>query len=155
MCFHFCVFKQSGHVMGMSSPLLKKHCPKSGRAKVALAGTAVTHTLPALVQRVHEGYNGVILSLLLQLNMLLTLPEKQASPNTWQLPTVLDWYAVSACAMLTSRDEKTNRNHAPGKTRKILSEKQAPLRTQRLPQNCPSRSTTRSRMTRCCPQKET
>ena len=107
MCFHFCVFKQSGHVIGMSSPLLKKHCPKSGRANVASAGTAVTHTLPALVQRVHEGYNGVILSLLLQPNMLLTLPEKQASPKTWQLPTVLDWYAVSACAMLASRDMTT------------------------------------------------
>lgn len=74
MCFHFCVFKQSGHVIGMSPPLPKKHCPKSGRANVALAGTAVTQTLPALVQRVHEVQRCDFVTLCSLLNAFIRAP---------------------------------------------------------------------------------
>jgi hypothetical protein len=38
----------------------------------------------------------VILSLLLQLKMLLTLPEKQGSSNSWQLPTELSLNSLFA-----------------------------------------------------------
>jgi hypothetical protein len=38
----------------------------------------------------------VILSLLLQLKMLLTLPEKQGSSNNWQLPTELSLNSLFA-----------------------------------------------------------
>ena len=46
------------------------------------------------------GNRGVILSLLVQLKMLFTVPEKQGSPNAWQLPKVLDCDALSACDAL-------------------------------------------------------
>jgi hypothetical protein len=47
------------------------------------------------------GYRGVTLSLLLHVKMLVTLPEKHWSPNTWQRPYVLDWNALSACDVVT------------------------------------------------------
>ena len=97
MCFHFVVTKHSGQVMGISAPSPRKHCPTSGLGSVALVVLAVTHKCPLLVQRVQVGYKGVTLSLLLQVKMLVTLPEKQGSPKTWQLPKLLDWNVLSAC----------------------------------------------------------